>query len=507
GVPVDELQRGLTNYHAENYEPALAAFDRALTADPQNVMALYYKGRTFVALQRNFEAIVAFRKIVSNYPDDPLWPNAYFQIAFIQDFPEDVQTFRDFARAAPDSPDSPDALFRAARLCERNDDFATAALIWTQLAQEYPQAEQAADAAMQAGLVLYRAEKYSSALQRFELAASLGDVSEQARAWLWIGKAQIRQNNPEGAQEAWTTASALDPGGYYSLRAAQVLRGAQPFTPPAGFNVVFDPAQEYAEAETWLRDNFEQARITDNLSVLGPGLWNEARFVRGAELWRLGLLREAHAEFNSLRLEVEADPVAMWRLALYWNDVGAYDLGIRSARRLLDLAGVTDFTSGPRLLQRLRFPIPFTTLVMDAGAQYEVHPFVMYSKMRIESFFWKYAFSVASARGLNQIIPATANDIASKLQITNFEQEDLFRPFISIPMGAYYLDFVNRTTGGDSEAMLAGYYAGPGNAQAWLEMAGGDPDLFVEVIRLPDAKGYVQTTFEYFEMYRMLYGK
>ncbi|MGQ0602437.1 MAG: tetratricopeptide repeat protein, partial [Anaerolineales bacterium] len=234
GVPVDELQRGLTNYHAENYEPALAAFDRALTADPQNVMALYYKGRTFVELQRNFEAIVAFRKIVSNYPDDPLWPNAYFQIAFIQDFPEDVQTFRDFARAAPDSPDSPDALFRSALLCERNDDFATAVLIWTQLAQEYPHAEQAADAAMQAGLVLYRAEEYSSALQRFELAASLGDVSEQARAWLWIGKVRIRQNNPEGAQEAWTTASALDPGGYYSLRAGQLLRDERPFTPPTG---------------------------------------------------------------------------------------------------------------------------------------------------------------------------------------------------------------------------------------------------------------------------------
>ena len=34
----------------------------------------------------------------------------------------------------------------------------------------------------------------------------------------------------------------------------------------------------------------------------------------------------------------------------------------------------------------------------------------------------------------------------------------------------------------------------------------GDPDLFLEVIRLPDAKGYVQTTFEYFEEYKVLYG-
>jgi soluble lytic murein transglycosylase len=130
----------------------------------------------------------------------------------------------------------------------------------------------------------------------------------------------------------------------------------------------------------------------------------------------------------------------------------------------------------------------------------------MYSKMRIESFFWKYAFSSASARGLNQIIPSTAEDIARKLALSEFEQADLFRPVVSIPMGAYYLDFVGEATGGDTAARLVGYYAGPGNAQAWLNIAQDDSDLFLEVIRLPDAKGYVQTTFIYFEMYNRLYG-
>jgi soluble lytic murein transglycosylase-like protein len=55
--------------------------------------------------------------------------------------------------------------------------------------------------------------------------------------------------------------------------------------------------------------------------------------------------------------------------------------------------------------------------------------------------------------------------------------------------------------------MLAGYYAGPGNAQIWHSLSGGDPDLFVEVIRLPDAKNYVQTAYEYFMEYAELYEK
>lgn len=507
GVPVDDLQRGLSNYYAQNYEPALAAFGRVLAADPANTIALYHQGLALNALQRNADAIAAFRRLADNFPNDPLWQQAYFQIAFIQDYSADVQTFRDFARLAPQHPQAPDALFRAARLCERNQDFASAALLWTQIANEYPQAEQAADAAMQAGLVLYRSGDLSSAAQRFELATTLGtDPEQHARGWLWIGKVKEKQGNRDGAREAWTRAVAAAPSDYYGLRATQLLADAPLFAPPRGFDFEFDAAREKAEVERWLRETFPQAAGLNEVSALGKGLWNEARFVRGAELWRLGLHREAHAEFNSLRLDVQADPLAMWQLALYWNEIGAYDLSIRSARRVLDLAGLANPDTGPTYLQRLRFPAPFAPLVVAASAEYGLHPFVMYSKMRIESFFWKYAVSSAQARGLNQIIPATANDIAGKLNLTNFQQEDLFRPVLSIPMGAFYLDFVGRTTGGDTEARLAGYYAGPGNAQAWLNLAQGDPDLFVEVIRLPDAKGYVQTTFEFFEMYNRLYG-
>ncbi len=42
-----------------------------------------------------------------------------------------------------------------------------------------------------------------------------------------------------------------------------------------------------------------------------------------------------------------------------------------------------------------------------------------------------------------------------------------------------------------------------GNAQTIKFTAS---DLFVEIIRLPDAKGYVQTAHEYFEEYKELYG-
>jgi soluble lytic murein transglycosylase len=380
--------------------------------------------------------------------------------------------------------------------------------LWNQIAEDYPEASQAADAAMQAGLVLYRAGDYGAAGLRFERATRLGrDPGEHARAWLWVGKVREALGNPAGARQAYQRAAALGPNGYYPLRARQLLDGNDPFWPPSRYSFSFDAQAERAEAEAWLRATFPAAQGVDRLSELQPGVWKEARFVRGAELWRLGRLREAHAEFNSLRLALSGDPLATWQLAVHFNALGLYDLSIRAARQVVDLAGVADTLQVPRDILRLRYPAPFADLTIEAANTYGIHPFVMYAKMRIESFFWKYSYSVADARGLNQFIPPTAQEVAAQLGLANFTLDDLYRPVISIPMGAYYLDYIAEQTGGGTGAMLAGYYAGPGNADIWLGLGQGDPDLFVEVIRLPDAKGYVQTTFEFYEQYRVLYGE
>lgn len=517
GVPVNELQRGLTNYYADNLEPARDALlryrvsyaaGREDTSAPGDATALYHLGLTYAALEDPAAAITAWRELVETYPGDSLWTQAYFQIAYIQPYPDDVVTFTAFADAAPESPAAPEALFRAARLRERNQDFSGAVALWNRIAEEYPTAAEAPDAAMQAGLVLYRNADYGAAGIRFELARSLAtDLNEQARAQLWIGKVKQALGDADGAEAAWTAAAALGPNGYYALRAAQLLAGQDPFWPPARYSFSYDAAEELAETEAWLRATFPLAQGITNLSELQPGVWQEARFVRGAALWQVGRLQDAHAEFNSLRLDLSGDPLATWQLAVYFHELGAYDLAIRAARQVVDLAGVADSLQVPVYILRLRYPAPFSERVVAAANDYAVHPFVMYAKMRIESFFWKYAYSVADARGLNQFIPTTADDVATQLGLTDFTYDDLFRPAVSIPMGAYYLDYIAEQTGGGPEAMLAGYYAGPGNAGIWLDLADGDVDLFVEVIRLADAKGYVTTTFEFFEEYRVLYGE
>lgn len=515
-VPVDDLQRGLTNYYSNNYAPALEALQRYQaafaagdknTSAPGDAQALYFIGLSYLGDGQDAQAIAAWRDLVKLYPADVYFAKAYFQTAFALPYPQDVATFEAFVAAAPGAPEAPDALYRAARLRESNADLAQAAQLWTRIAQEYPKAGQASDAAMQAGLVFYRSGDDSTAALRFQLASTLTtDPGEQARAWMWLGKLQAQRGDQAGARDDYARAAAFGPHGYYPLRAEQLLLGEAPFTPPAQYNFQFDAPTEQAQLEAWLRGTFPQAQGVDHLSQLQPSVRQEARFVRGSELWQLGRLQEAHDEFDSLRLALAGDPLASWQLALYFNQIGAYDLSILAARQVVDLGGATDSLFAPRYLLLLRYPAPFADRVVPASNQYSVHPFVMYAKMRIESFFWKYAHSSADARGLNQFIPPTANDVAQQLGLANFSLDDLYRPAVSIPMGAYYLNFINQQAGGGPAGMLAGYYAGPGNVSTWLKLANGDPDLFVEVIRLPDAKGYVQTTFEYFEEYKLLYG-
>ncbi|MBL8096925.1 MAG: tetratricopeptide repeat protein [Anaerolineales bacterium] len=516
GVPVDDLQRGLVNLNAGNYAPAIAAFERILAEQPGHLAAWFYLGRTYAAQDDPANALQAYRQITSVAPADvaalpgsEFWGQAHLEIGELAPFPEDVQGLTAFVAAAPEAAEAPRALDRAARFCERNDDLACAVTLWSRLAEEYPGSDLAANAANEAGVVLVRQARWAEAQTWFERATTLGaDAVQHARGWLWVGKARASQADPTGAQQAWAKAAALAPDDYYGLRAGQLSAGIAPFAPPAAVVWSSDEIADRVEADAWMNEHFPVDTSTPgSVTELSESVRADGRYTRGRELWRLGLEQEAHAEFEALRQAYWNDAWAVAQLALDMNARGLYDIAIRSARQVLDLAGVVDTTQGPRLFQRLRFPVPFLDLVEQAGAEFEQHPFALYSKMRIESFFWKYAYSSADARGLNQIIPTTAEQIARDLALEDFVLEDLFKPSQSIRMGAYYLHFVATQVQPDTAVVMAGYYAGPGNAQRWLDLAGGDPDLFVEVIRLPDAKGYVTTTFGFFEMYRQLYGR
>ncbi len=513
-VLVSELDRGLVDYFAEQYDVALAAFDRHIAADlDSDGTARYYRALTLRDLQNYQAAVDALTNFIANYPDHPRWAEAWGDKAYLQwflmgDYRAGAQTYLDFVAAAPTAPEAVDYLMSAARVLERDDRLEEAAQVWQRVADEYPDNPQTSLALFLAGIVQYRRGDYHAALPIFQRSLLLStEPEDQARAYLWVGKVQEQLEDAAAKTAAWQQAQSIDPSGYYSERARDLLVGRVPFAAPSSYNIDFDLEAERADAASWLRVTFGLPPET-NLDGLGP-LAGDLRIVRGTEFWELGLYDEARLEFEALRESISGSPENSFRLANYMLDLGLYRSAIFAARQVLTLAGLDDHSTSlgaPPYFNHIRYgPYYADLIVPDAEAQ-GFHPLFLFSVVRQESLFEGFVHSTAGARGLMQIIPSTGASLARAAGWPlPFEMDDLYRPNVSIRLGTEYMASNRKQFDGDLYASLAAYNAGPGNAAAWHELAPDDPDLFLEVVRFQETRDYIRFIYEIFTIYRTLY--
>ena len=516
GVPVDDLNRGITDYAAGQYDIALVALDRYIAANPENDgTAAYYRAKTLYALGRYEDEVAAWDDFIDNYPEHRYWSDAweeksYTQWAELNQLEAGKQTLLDFVANNPTHSEAPRLLMNAARLMERNEGEDEAVELWLSLAETYPGSPYAADALFLAGIVTYRQGKYKEALTHFErLLILISDSAEdKARAHFWIGKTQAQLGNLAEAQTSWQQAQAANPSGYYSERAQDLLMGiAEPFAVPDIYHPEVDAAKELAEAASWIRITFDLPAET-NLNDLG-NLANDLRLQRGREFWELGLYSEARYEFESLRNAVSDDPADSFRLANYMRGLGLYRPAIFAAREVLTLAGMESHAESlraPDYFNHIRFGQYYSEIVNEAAEEYDFHPLFLYSVIRQESLFEGFVRSSAGARGLMQIVPKTGAAIASSnTWLREYSAEDLYRPLVSIKFGAWYLNNNRNLFGGDIYAALAAYNGGPGNASEWQALGKGDPDLMLESIRFAETRDYIKSIYETYRIYESIY--
>lgn len=515
GYPVSEFDRGLVDYFARQYSLAIAAFDRYLSTSTEKAgTAYYYKGLAYRALDDPEAAIAAWEVLIKSYLADDYWDDAWEEVAFthwayLELYPQAVNTLLDFVESYPTHSRAAEFLFDAAQIAERDRDYRRAAGIWERLPQEYPSSEFVPRAIFLAGIAYYRDGDYASALALFEWSLnSSADPGMKSAAYFWMAKSYQALGDETNAETFFEITANEDPTGYYSERARDLLVGLAPFEPPVMFDLGFDLDAERAAAEAWMRSIFS---IPDAIDLAGPGLLlNDLRFIRGTELWHLGLYEMARAEFESLRAEISLSPMDNFRLANYLYDLGLYRSAIFATRQVLNLNGMDDSEtlSAPIYFNHLRFGAYFRDLVLPAAEAYGFHPLFLFSVLRQESLFEGFVRSDAGARGLMQIMPGTAEGIVVNLGWPpGYIAEDLYRPYVSIILGADYLDSQRNYFGGDLYAALAAYNAGPGNAIIWRDLAGGDLDLFLEIIRFEETRNYIKGIYEVFSIYRRLYDR
>jgi soluble lytic murein transglycosylase len=129
-------------------------------------------------------------------------------------------------------------------------------------------------------------------------------------------------------------------------------------------------------------------------------------------------------------------------------------------------------------------------------------PAIFFGLVRQESSFYPLSYSSAAARGLTQVIPGTGDLIARALKVDGFQQSDLFKPYVSVRFGTYYLGTVLKMFDGNPYYALGGYNGGPGNARKWQKP---DLDVAVEQIHLPETHLYVRTVIAQYRQYVDIY--
>jgi soluble lytic murein transglycosylase len=515
GVPVDELQRGIVDYYAGQYGVALAAFDRYLQDNPADPgTALYYSGLANRASGNYQVAVAQWEKLIQDHPDHEYWDKAweemaYTQWAYLDQYSLAIENLLEFVSIAPDHSRAVEFLFDAASVAEIADRLEQAAELWERVAVFYPGYEKASRARFLAGITYYRLGRLEEALVNFQMLTTEGrTIEDRAAAFLWLGKTHQAVGDLSSAESSWQRAVNVDPTGYYSERARDLLLDRDPFYPPMEYDLVVDWENERAIAEEWMRAQFS---IPEEVDLSGLGLLaNEARLIRGTELWYLGEYSLARNEFESLRKTITSDAELSYRLMNYMFDLGVFRTAIFSARQVLDLAGMDEASTltAPGYFNHIRFGIYYPDLIIPIAQEYNFHPLFLYSVIRQESLFESFVQSSAAASGLMQIMPGTGADIARNMGWpSEYVHKDLYRPLVNVTFGADYLDTQRNLYSGDLYTALAAYNGGPGNAREWKKLAPLDEDLFLEVIRFPETRLYIRSISEIFNLYRILYDR
>jgi soluble lytic murein transglycosylase len=154
-------------------------------------------------------------------------------------------------------------------------------------------------------------------------------------------------------------------------------------------------------------------------------------------------------------------------------------------------------------IQRVAYPDRYWAEVRTSVLPtYKYEPRLFHALVREESNFNRKIVSFAGARGLSQLMPATAQQTAGWLQIT-IELDDLEDPATNLKIGARYLDAMHRQLSGSPYLSLAAYNGGAGNVNKWITEYGNLPtDEYVERIPFRETRGYVKRVMGTWQTYR-----
>lgn len=164
--------------------------------------------------------------------------------------------------------------------------------------------------------------------------------------------------------------------------------------------------------------------------------------------------------------------------------------------------------------------IAYPTLLLEnikTHASKDLDPYVVLSVIRQESAFQERAVSPARARGLMQLLTATAREMARRLRMKVSLPSALFNPDVNIKLGSSYLARLSDSYGGHLPLAFAAYNAGPGRMRGWSSSRDiitkaqenkysddwKEQDLWVEELPWSETRFYVKALLRNYALYTL----
>jgi|GEM_PF-2390513 len=439
-----------------------------------------------------------------------------------------ISEYREIISRLPKTAAAEEANWRLAELLRDQNKLLDASNEYANLVNRYPNSGYAEDALFsQFQLVLQK----DGPEQADKLARTLFDnYGRGYEALFKLAQGYEAAGRPELVRPLYQKLATRNADNYYSVRAVEIMAGITPVPPiaskPETHSAVYDSQRLAAdfepqkkELEGWL-NGWAVKTIPTNTSPQTPAytldtatkiVQDDSGMSRFLELTRLGRSSQAEREAMELVGRYAGKPFELYYLSLTFSQQRQYYYSIQAARDLFALYQrqnpLAGLLTAPELLQRLIYPLYYLDIVQDQVRRYNIDPLLMLSLVKQESAFDPLAQSGADALGLTQVIPSTGKGIATSLGKTDFQPQDLFRPYTAIEFGTYYLGQQIKNFEGDPYAALAAYNSGAGNLDEWLKANPPEKnfDRFVDGITFSETRLYVKIIYSNYYLYRQIY--
>ncbi|HKI98241.1 MAG TPA: lytic transglycosylase domain-containing protein [bacterium] len=398
-----------------------------------------------------------------------------------------LKYLEELEKLSPKDPSLPTIFLELLKYNEGQHDVVTVAFWLKRLETEFPATQETSDAYWELIWNAIERRAYGEAVPMLDRAIAHSkpfDPVDQARLHYWRGRVQMLQGHEKAGQATWKDMEQRWPYGYYTAMAQWKQAGAK-----------------FA-----LGDGSDGSNGQAPQPVQAPhieALWKLPPFPQALFLFSVGEDDLGTAMLRDVVAQPMPDDALQEAQALFYY-LNRHYLQLRLLANH-ELNQMRNSTPGDTPLWHRAFPRPHWEVVRRLAEQERIDPYFIFAIMREESRFFTSAYSHAGAKGLMQLMPSTARQIAKRNGL-DYDEGQLHTPKLNIPIGTIYLKRVLKRFDENLLYAAAAYNAGPTNVKRWVRRYGGLPlDEFVERIPFGETQRYVKRVFLSYIVYTKLY--